>query len=264
MTAVAFVVALVVTLRQVQTTFNITANTELARIVSDSLSMPAWQFPLRAAAYDQNGKRHIVREVQFAPAITIRVERVSLGPLRIVASGSDTAQIVAVLVDSLDMPVTEIHERLVLTVPVPPNIGSRGLVIVMPFRGRVDLGSAGSTETQAAMLRSGSVSILGRSALGSSRFEAGTSSLDPGDRFFVEHQYGPAIGFIRLDERPALTIVYRVLATKGLIARFGSRGYTLGASMRDRLLKDRVLQGVWLTTVALVGLARKLSKHHAS
>ena len=76
----------------------------------------------------------------------------------------------------------------------------------------------------------------------------------------MQSPQGPAVGVIRADERPAMSAAYRVLGKRAQVSRFASQGYIMSTSLRDRILKDHVLQGIWLTTLALIGLANRFGK----
>lgn len=258
---VALILAIGLTIRSVETTFNVTASTELVKITADSFAMPRWELDGATIVRGLESRSTAVSgSVEFVPAAEIRVQRVSGGPLRIIATAPEGFTSVGVLFDEDGIPVGEFDRRLLLSIPDVAGRARQGLSLVLPFSGRVELGSGSAAETGRAIVRSGSIAMLGRTVVGGNRFEARSATLDAGDQFMVQRPVGPAVGFVRADERSGLTVVYRVLGRKGVVTRYGSQGYTVSASLRDRLLKDHVLQGIWLTTVAIIGFATKLAK----
>jgi hypothetical protein len=257
----AIVVSLAVTLRRVETTFDVTASTELAEVTADSFAMPEWELD-SAAFVRARGDRVVTASVRlrFAPGARIRVERVSTGPLRIAVEAPAGSTLAAMLLNPDGTPGGPVGRRFEFAVPDPGERARRGRTTVFSFVGAITLGQPNAAETGRAMVRSGTISMLGRTLLGSNRFEAGTARLGVGDRFVVDRPSGPAFGFVRVDEGPGLTAAYRILAVSGSVKRFGTSGYQVSTSLRDRLLKDHVLQGVWLTTVMLVGFATRVGK----
>jgi hypothetical protein len=253
----ALIIASVLTLRRVESTFNVNASTEYAEVVADSFATPRWALDSVMLLRASGGRFAVFTGgLQFAPGVRVRVERVSNGPLRVIATGAGIGSGVATLFDADGEPLEEL-ETVMFVVNDIAQRAATGRSITMPLLGRVELGHSPG-EPGRALLRSGSVSVLGRSLLGQTRFSAGSTPLEPGDWFFVDRPFGPAAGFIRVDERPALTIVFRALGSAGTVRRFGSTGFTVSASMRDRLLNDTLLQGIWLTTVVLIGLVGRL------
>jgi hypothetical protein len=202
-------------------------------------------------------------EVSFSPGTRITLERISAGPLRIIAVASRRAESAGVLHDSGGNLIGSLGPYVVMTISNVEERAKRGHSVVLPVLGSIEVGRSGPNPAGRAMLRSGTVTLLGQSLLGSSRYAAGTADLRAGDRFTVLRPHGPAVGFMQVDERPALTVAYRVLGTSGQVSRFASKGYSVGTSLRERVLSDSVLQGLWLTTVALLTLAAKATRRHA-
>lgn len=258
--ALSLAAALLATLRSVETTFNVAANTEFITFTADSFSMPAWHLHDVTVTQGLAGPtRFDSLEVRFSPGARVRLERIALGPLRISAGSADNTSSAGAVFLAGGSSTTLGAEFGAIMAEIAEG-ARKGRVATLPVRGAIQLGTGGAMATRGALLRSGSVTMLDRAILGSTRFDVRTASLDPGDSFMVGAARAPAVGVIRADERSALTTAYRVLAKEARVTRFASQGYTMSTSLRDRILKDHVLQGIWLTTLALIGLANRFGK----
>lgn len=257
---VSFLAALLATLRSVETTFNVAATTEFVEFRADSFSMPTWRlYDVTLARGLDAQVRFDSIELRFSPGVRIRLERISFGPLRIGAASADGIGGVGALFHP-DGSSSELAAEFIALLPDIAEGARRGRVATLPVVGQMQLGTGGAVVSGRAILRSGSVTMLDRAILGSTRFDVRTVSLDAGDSFIVQSPQGPAVGVIRADERPAMSAAYRVLGKRAQVSRFASQGYTMSTSLRDRILKDHVLQGIWLTTLALIGLANRFGK----
>jgi hypothetical protein len=268
--AIAFVLGLAVLLSvwPVPSTFAVSAQTESIHFTTGSNKVPDWQLK-DVLVFEGPGPApsRFSGRLSLAPGVDVEIERTSGGPLRIecrpymagVQGGSGPtvdSQPVAILSVADDEPVREIKKRLVMRVDDIDQRAKLGESLLLPVVGDVVLGGRG---LQSAVLRSGVVVILGTTLLQRGLFEGGRAALEVGDVFSTPKSVGPAVGFVVADERVALTVSYRVVATEGEVRRFASQGYSIGLTPLARIKSDSVIQGVYLSAIFIFGVARILA-----
>lgn len=256
---VASAIALAVTFWSTETTFNVTAVSEAVRIVI--VPEPPTRLELdRVTMFLGFGgqPKEFSGEIELTRGTELVLERVSQGPLRIAIRPATRGDPVGVLFDMDGRPVEQ-PARVVIRIDNVRERATMGRSVVLPFVGEVELGRVVEQGSGHAMLRSADVTLLAHTLWGAGRYDAGRVRLDAGDRFRVDGS-GPAYGFVSVDERSAMSIVYRLEGSRGQVTRFGAEGYNVSASVRARLLNDPVIQGVWLTFLAVVGLTGTLRK----
>ena len=197
--------------------------------------------------------------IELNSGVEVMIERVSIGPVQIECEAFEGGS-VGTLIDEHEHVVKELGSEVTIEIRDPSARAREGDSVVIPVSGRVEIGreinyASGSGH---AMLRSGDVTLLGRSILGSTRYEAGRVQLDPADRFHVESPEDAAFGVVVADERPALSVIYRVVGKRGVVTRFGARGYDVTASIRARLINDNAVQGLWVTFLAVMAFGCRL------
>lgn len=254
----ALALALVMTLWTVPTTFSVTARTESLRLVTpDSGSGPSW-YMRDARMYDENDSAGRVVRGLFTPAAgsEVLIERISQGRMRMRWLGSAASAGTWTLQEDGQSTTGRLAARVVFVFAPPRETPESTQSSIFPLVGQIEVGRVleWDARRRSGILREGKVSLLGHSILGGFRFDAGSTELDEGDQFSVEHPSGPGYGQVVLDERPGITTVFRVKASTGVISRFGSLGYNLGTSVGNRLAHDPVIQGVWALVLGLLGL----------
>ncbi len=196
----------------------------------------------------------------FQPSLgtEVRVERLAFGPLRIRCQVRTDGGSVGTLFDEADIPLEALGTRAVFIINDISERARAGSNVVIPLNGRLEVGQSlgliGGADYP--ILRSGTVSLLGRSLADASLYQAGMVQLDPGDLFLVDDATDAAYGFVVADERPALAAVFRAVGKKGRVSRFGAKGYEVSTSIRSRVVNDGAIQAAWVTFLTLVGLLR--------
>jgi hypothetical protein len=250
----------------VPTTFSVTARTETLKLVTfDSGQRPSW-YVSNARMYEMFDSVGRAVSGLFTPAAgsEVVIERISQGPMRILCGTPDSATGAGVFQEDGHNSTDLLPSRVVFV--VGPLRGNPEAVesSIFPLVGQIEVGRVLEwvARRRSGVLREGKVSLIGHSIVGGFRFDAGGVELDEGDQFSVEDVSGPAYGQFILDERPGVTVVFRVKASRGVITRFGSLGYNLGTSAKDRLAHDPVIQGVWALLLGILGFPALLKKLH--
>jgi hypothetical protein len=222
------------------TTFNVTAETERVEMTLDQAPPSRWNFEAVAIKDGDLVIDPSYRgDLELAAATQVIIERIAAGPLRIFVQCLAQCTSGGRLIPLDDGVRTALPKQFDLEVNDPEERARRGQTIVLPLSGRVRVGRTIGIETGAttAMLRSGRVTMLGRSVFRHNVFEAGGLSLEAGDQFVVT---GESVGVAVVDERPALTAAYRVIATSGQVVRPGGGGYRVAASTLGQLFNDEL------------------------
>ncbi|HEV7503910.1 MAG TPA: hypothetical protein VGS07_03270 [Thermoanaerobaculia bacterium] len=194
--------------------------------------------------------------IQPGPGSSLSIERIGLGPLRLRLQ-ADSSQVAAVLRKDSDLLNVVVNDRLVVTSNALNEEATRGSLIALPLHGKFSVGSPLGLQgaRHATLLREGKLLLLGHSLLGTSLFDAGTSELHIGDEVHLDDARKES-GLIVADYEPSLKVAVRGLATKASVARFGGSGYTVAASVGERLTNDRPLQAMWAILVGGYALLR--------
>jgi hypothetical protein len=133
-----------------------------------------------------------------------------------------------------------------------------GISIVYPLSGIVELGKSVDVEIYnetSPILRSGDISMTGYSNFGKGKyFDAGNEKLYLGD--CLEFGEKEVIGFVAVNDNPALQVAYRVEADEAIVRKPGPKGknsgYRISASLYDRFINDLFFQGLSLIFAALI------------
>ena len=261
----AGVVALIVA--PVSTTFNVTARTERLNMTVTEPPTSRWYLN-NADLYEDGNLREdsFTGSVELAHALTVMIERVAYGDLWIhiecvplpdaneechtgtlFSEGEDR---IDSLSSDVDIYFTDIRGR-----------ADNGETILLPVSGEVMVGRTSGIVTAGttAILRSGKVSMLGRSVFRSTAFEAGSAELNLGDRFHVTDiaPESTSLGFVLADQDAGLTAVYRIVGSAGSVTRPGGGMYTVTTSVFQRFLSDtlfRVLAGILIVSATFAQL----------
>ena len=256
--AAAFTGAIVATLWKLPTTFNVTARAESISMVTGDTPGLRWELDNVKLIRDWDSVAvGYTGSLELQPKINVAVERIAHGPLKIRFWDPGSQTSVGTLFDEYDEPKEALGPRAVIIIDDIAGRTRRGANVVMAFAGEITLGrSVGVRAGADPILRSGTVTLLGRSVLTATPYEIRKITLDTGDRFSVKEPRGDSYGFLVADERPGITTVFRTVGKNGIVARFGSRGYEVSMSIWSRIAKDNTIQGVWVAFGALLGFGR--------
>lgn len=265
----ATVIAAVLLDTSISTTFNVTAQTERVRFFASDASPSRWVLDDVQLVHD-----HADTAVAFsgyfqpAPGIEVLVERVARGPVYVHVQPWDTLNAAAPDRTSVGTFVSwEEKQGPVAGRSLEIFIGDlaaradSGTTFILPLTGIVESGREVGLEAggSRAILRSGTVTMLGRSVFSERVFEAGSVGLRAGDQFRVDMQESPSLGFVLADDEPGLTAAYRSVAQQGLVVRPGGGEFLISVPWLDQLLNDPLFRAIFLIIGALVATTTLLS-----
>lgn len=242
-------------------TYNVTLRTEWLEFLHRDISPVSWPITGAEVFGANTGGTPFTGVFEPADSVRVVVERVAFGPLvmEVQSARADAASAsVGVLRAEDDTEAITAGAYLSLVVTDLPRRAEAGTTLLLPLVGEVQRGgrligrtASGST----AILRSGTVQMLGQSIGWHRAFDAGETSLNPGDVFEVEGtrtETEPALGFVQVDERPGMLVAYRVLATQGWVRRPGGGRHRLSVSLFSRLARDPFFGFISLVSALIV------------
>jgi hypothetical protein len=268
---VLFVTAVVIAYPRNSTTFDITAESEYVRYSPDPAVAAVREWELDSAAIfvgDDSVGRVVSGALKFTDPVVVTIERLSSGPLSLKLEAppkrADSARGAPVRVgefEELSKASQPLYGNVTLTIANVEARAQAGKPLVFAVEGSLEIGRAIHRETDPhlAILRSGKVTKLAKTLVGSTVFTAGSRDLDPGDEVSIVAPVSPESGLIRADERPALTVAYRAIARSVTVGRPGGGEYRVGMSMAERAVADPFLQAWWGTLALLVSVLGALS-----
>ncbi|MBF0521292.1 MAG: hypothetical protein HQK92_16395, partial [Nitrospirae bacterium] len=139
---------------------------------------------------------------------------------------------------------------------------NKGQTVLLPLIGKdVTLGIVVNDKLcgSAAILRSGKVTMLGKTILGDV-YKVMESTLDAGDQITMKGQESLSYGFVLLDERPALTASYRTIGKYALLSHTGFNSYRMSASWLDLLMKNTFVTALYTILGAIYSIYKLFSK----
>lgn len=262
-----FILLFIITINiPIPTTFNVAVKTE--RLEFTTVDNNNSRLPLNnVQVYNYNGDSLGIENGSFQISIgsNVLVERISNGPLIIQIIGKDNQSaglFYSAEQDEIDKKAENFVEFLVQN---PSERTKNGETILVPISGEVVLGKTINYESfssSTALVKSGTITMVGKSLLGNQFFESGSYNLNIGDQFRVENPESKAYGFVAINEDPAMTAAYRVLGKKGKILTPGpveeNAGYYISTTLISRFLFDSFFQGISWAIASIVILATTL------
>lgn len=250
----------------INTLFNITAHTEIIKF--HTTSKPISRYNLNNASitvpenynfkeiYNSfNGSLEINKDVDVA------LERISNGAI-FFSLESESGNSVGNLYNSSNSKIFTASDYMLIEIHEVDSLLNYGVSIVFPLSGIVELGKSVDVEIfeeTSPVLRSGDISMTGYSNfIGKGQyFEAGSEKLYLGD--CLEFEDKEAIGFVTVNDNPALQVSYRIEAEEAVVRKPGPKGknsgYRISASLYDRFVNDRLFQALSLIFATLIALS---------
>lgn len=192
----------------------------------------------------------------------VLLERVSMGPLLIQIKGHDDESAGTFYSDNQDEIEKKAENFVEFFVDDPSKRNNNGETILIPISGEVILGRTVNYESYSsstALVKSGSITMVGKSLFGNQFFESGTYNLNIGDRFEIDMPQSKAYGFAVVNEESAMKVAYRVVGKKGKILTPGpvdeGSGYFISTSLLSRFLYDSFFQGISWSFASLILIA---------
>jgi len=257
---VSLVLAAIVTFVPVTTTIAVSAITDRVEIISSGSHANRWYLS-GADYFIKAGDKAIAftGSVDVASGVRIVVERIGLGPVSITLRPVQPEQAqLGTMYGPDDSPTGELSPKCVFRIPATPALSASGKNIVLALTGEFKLGQISSRPATSSipLLRQGTVTVIGNSILSTDLIKLRSEAMDAGDVLSMEGAEGPGFGLAVVDDRPSMTVAFHIVADRAVIARPPSSGYTVSASLFDRLKADGTLQAFWAAFVFLVGLKK--------
>jgi hypothetical protein len=249
----------------INTLFNITAHTEIVKF--KTLSKPISRYNLNNASIHV-AENFEFKEIQTAfngsleinKDVNVELERISNGAI-IFSLESESGNSVGNLYNKNNSKIYTGNDYMLIEIHKVDSLLNHGVSIVFPLSGIVELGKSVDVEIfeeTSPVLRSGDISMTGYSDfIGDGQyFEAGSEQLYLGD--CLEFEDKEAIGFVAVNDNPALQVSYRIEAEEAIVRKPGPKaknsGYRISASLYDRFINDRFFQGLSLIFATLFAL----------
>lgn len=243
--------AVYATFKHLETTFEVTAETETLRVLSDSTS---WYLDDVSLSEGHGGSpERVTGMFSIAPQTEIVFERRSHGPVFIECNARNGS----VGMIQVGGRQRRLEERIVLTLTIENEV-AQPRTALFPIVGEIDLGREVAPGENRASLRSARVVPLGHALVGRAGYRGKEWTLGVGDRFRVTGAHGPSFGVAKVDERAALTVAYRLTGGRGLVSHYGGEGYEIYLTPYDRATNDVAILGIWGVFVAFFGMILRI------
>lgn len=265
-TSAALYLILLLFFDNINTLFNITAHTEIVKF--KTVSKPISRYNLN------NASIHVAEDFEFKEIhkafngsleinkdVNVVLERIANGAI-FFSLESESGNSVGNLYNNSNSKIYTANDYMLIEIHKVDSLINAGVSIVFPLSGIVELGKSVDVEIfeeTSPVLRSGDISMTGYSDfIGKGQyFEAGSEQLYLGD--CLEFKDKEAIGFVAVNDNPALQVSYRIEAEEAVVRKPGPKGknsgYRISASLYDRFVNDRLFQALSLIFATLIALS---------
>lgn len=249
----------------INTLFNITAHTEIIKF--HTVNKPISRYNLTNASIHVTENYNFVEiydsfngSLEINKNVKVEIERISQGAI-IFLLENENGESIGNLYNNNNKIVFKAKDYMLIEIKKVDSLLNKGISIVFPLSGIVELGKSVDVEIYeetSPVLRTGDITMTGYSDFGSGQyFEAGNKKLYLGD--CLEFGKKEAIGFVSVNDNPALQVAYRIEANQAIIRKPGPKGknsgYRISASVYDKFINDRLFQGLSLIFATLLVLA---------
>lgn len=262
--SVLFLVAVLINLwllfRPPEATFSVVAETE--RIVMRSNRPLPWRWTFENASLNYGDHQEAFSgSLQLGVPVEVAVERVGHGTLWIAVRHAmeggkcEPGTLFGTDEEAKGRTPCEFD----LLIDDIPGRAARGQTTVLALEGDISAGRPVGFQTHGtgtALLRSGRVTLREPTILLGEPYDARTKDLDAGDFFRVRRpsEQQPAMGFVVIDERPAMTAAFRVIGREGTIERPGGGESRIANGIFSRFANDEFLRALVAVIAAILGL----------
>ena len=245
------------------TTFNVSAVTEEVKVVTPNVPMSSW--PVSNATLSKScPEEGATQNIQFTgsisikPLVQITFTRIAFDKLVVMLFNENEKTSVGELYDSNDEYVGSLTSCAFFVINNISELVSSGKTIVFPITGKITAGNEIRflTQTKNPVLREGKVTILDRSFVFGEHYSVGPFDLETGDSFEIRRHTVPSQGFVLINEKPAINLVYRAKAFRGVIKRYQSENFELRNSYWSKIYNDESLSLSWLLIAILFNVIR--------
>ena len=246
----------------INTLFNITAHTEIIKF--QTVNKPISRYNLNNASIHvtenysfKNIYNSFNGSLEINKNVKVEIERISQGDI-IFSLESENGTSLGNLYNSNNQNVFKAKDYMLIEIKRVDSLLNNGVSIVFPLSGYVELGKSVDVEIfeeTNPIVRTGDITMTGYSNFGSGQyFEAGNKKLYLGD--CLEFENKDAIGFVAVNDNPALQVAYRIEANEAIIRKPGPKGknsgYRISASVYDKFINDRFFQGLSMIFATLL------------
>lgn len=257
--AVAVLFAVAASVWPVPTTFSIEASTEVLRLSVSGEHRADWVLPkARVFSGRDRAGAEFTGTLRASPGASVVFERAGRGPLRITIEEGKGASKAADLTHDGAQSSAPVRDRVVVVVAPDALIDRNGFATALPIGGEVTVGSdiGAYADSARAMLLNGRIVLLAHSLLGQNKYEAGKTDLVLGDWVSPPNRT-VATGILRVGDEPAMRAVLRLVAAELRVERYGAQGYSVFASLLERIKHDGSLQLAWGAALFILGWAAR-------
>ena len=256
----ALIVALVLTISPVRGSYSIIARTERLVVesttIGNQIHLPSGSVISRLDREDFSIDS-VDTVLFYKGGTTFTIERIAADATRIFVESDQPLEIVSESFRNKQ------PQALTIELPEPGEFSQRGYNQVLAFQHLRSFELGGTPDTissSAYLLREGSLTLYLRTIFGNGYFPAKRQQLDPGDQVQLDGETSPSVGVVVVDDRPALGVQLRGLATRATVTRFMSTGYTVKVHALSRLLLDPSVQLSWALGAFFLATFTKLRK----
>jgi hypothetical protein len=255
-------VILLIFFDNINTLFNITAHTEIIKF--QTVNKPISRYNLNNASihvtenYDfKNIYNSFNGSLEINKNVKVEIERISQGAI-IFMLESENGTSIGNLYNSNNKKVFQAEDYMLIEIKKVDSLLNHGISIVYPLSGFVKLGKSVDVEIYEEtnpVVRTGDITMTGYSNFVRGQyFEASSKKLYLGD--CLEFDDKEAIGFVAINDNPALQVAYRIEANEAIIRKPGPKaknsGYKISASLYDRFANDKFFLGISMIFAALL------------
>jgi hypothetical protein len=195
--------------------------------------------------------------LQLKPGTTIKMKRISQGPLKIDLMDELEKKSVGTLFEKNGKPKEKLPDMVTIEIKDIAKRVEKGetfLFFITAENATVGPEMKSSIFHVIPRLLSGKVTMMSEMFLGKSVYNLGSISLDTGDMFEVVGDNLEFQGFVSIDWQPGMQAVFRVQGTRGRVAHYKSEGYELSVPFWQRIANDPSVQVFWALFIGGFGL----------
>ena len=246
----------------ITTTFNVAVNTERIQYTTlDKNNSRIILMDAEIASLDSILVTNFEGNIDLNNNVKVSIERISNGPISIILENElgesvgkiyngDNGELFYEASDFLDIYIYDIAKKT-----------EEGQTFIFSIEGDVNIGRSVNYEIfgeSTALLRDGEIKMIGKSFLSNDNFEAGSVSLNLGDRLVFDDIQSKTFGFVTINENPCMKAAYRIASKQARVIKPGPQnednGYIISASYLNMILNDRNIQGLIVLLGAIIGL----------
>lgn len=250
----------------INTTFNIDANTERIEF-STPLKSSVADLQVVNANYAQEfdtTTQKFSGTIVIDQGVKVEIERIAGGPVFLSFKSliNDTCRVTTFkYLDEATGKMKKVESFGFADVAITDvdSLAAVGITHIFGFKGFVSLGRHVAYESpneSTALLRGGRIVMTSKSHLGSENVKVKSYDLALGDVIEFDQPKSEILGFLTINENPAMSVSCRVHSDKAYVSKMGPKAegarIEIGATYYDRFFNDGLSQGLSLVTGLLL------------